>query len=66
MTPKNIAIFLILIKPFLGFFNSLGNSIKELPISGLYFEMFTYSPFIDSIFQPALSLIQLSILYKTS
>ena len=53
-------------KPFFEFFNSLGNSTNVLPVNGLCKEIFTYSPFIDSIIQPDLSLIQLSILYKIS
>ena len=67
MTPKKafIAIFLILIKAFFEFFNLSGNSANVLPINGLYIEIFTYSSFIDSTFQPDSSLIQLSILFKT-
>ena len=58
MTPEKtfITLLLILIKPFFGFFNSLGNSAKELPINGMYIEIFTYSPFIDSTIQPDPSL----------
>ena len=68
MTPKKtfiVIVFDIDQTLFLVFY-SLGNSTKELPISGLYIEIFTYSPFIDSIFQPAPSLIHLSILHKIS
>ena len=42
---------------FFGFFNSLDNSTKELPVNGLYILIFTYSPFIDLIIQPDPSLI---------
>ena len=66
MTPKKafIVIALILIRPFIGFFNLSRNSMYVLPINGLYTEIFTYSPFIDSIIQPDPSLVQLSILFK--
>ena len=56
----------MLIRPFIGFFNPLRNSVYVLPINGLRAEIFRYSPFIDSIIQPYPSLIQLSILYKIS
>ena len=68
MTPEKTFIFIVfdINQTFFELFNSLGNSKTELPITGLYFEMFTYSPLIDSIIQPDPSLIQLSILYKIS
>ena len=57
---------LILIKPFIEFFNLRGNSTYVLPINGLKTEILTYSASIDSITQTDPSLTQLSILYKIS
>ena len=59
MTPVKAFIF-ILIRPSIEF------SICELPDNWLKIYIFTYSPFIHSIIQPDPSLIQSSILYKTS
>ena len=54
MTPKKTFIVIVfdINNPIFGFFGSLGNSTKELPINRLYIEIFTYSLFIDSIIQP--------------
>ena len=67
MTPKKAFIVIIsdINQAFFEFFNLSGNSTNVLPNNGLYIEIFTHSPFIDSIFQPDHSLIQLSILYKS-
>ena len=57
MTPKKslLVIILNINEAFLfGFFSSLGNSKKELPINGLCIEVFTYSPFIDSTTHPVI------------
>ena len=67
MTPKKtLSLFLILIRPIFEFLNLLDNFMYELPDNGLQTEILTYSASIDSIMQPDHSLIQLSILLKTS
>ena len=68
VTPKEtlLSLFLIRIRPFIEFFNSLSNSMEELGDNGLETEILIYSASIDSIIRPDPSLIQLSILYKIS
>ena len=75
MTPKKILflilirskiLFLILIRSFSEILNLLGNLMYEIPDKGLQVETFTYSLSVDSIIQTDPSLIQLSILLKTS
>ena len=58
-----MSLFLILIKPFIEFFNPQGNAMYMFPDNGLTTEILTYAASIDSLTQP---LIQLSILYKIS
>ena len=61
-----LSLLLILIRPFIEFFNLRGNSVYVLPDNGLKIEIFTDSLFADSVTQPDPSLIQLSILCKIS
>ena len=59
-----LSLFLILIKTFIDFFNSSGNSIYALCDKVLQLEILMYSPSIFSIAQADPLLIQLSIPYK--
>ena len=47
----------MLMRPFIGFFNPLGNLMCVLPINEKQTEIFTDSPFTNSIIQPDPSLI---------
>ena len=62
----SLSLFLMLIKHFFEFLSFSCNSMCELPGNGLKLEILTYSVSIDSIIQPNPSLIQLSVLLKTS